>query len=45
MAHRKLLGQGGFGEIHLERNKEDGKVIVVERIVISNSSSSNSDCE
>jgi len=41
----RYLGRGGFGEVHLQRNKEDGKTRAVKRIVMTSTTLSNSDCE
>lgn len=41
----QFLGRGGFGEVRLERNKEDDKVRAVKRIVTASTMLSNSKCE
>jgi hypothetical protein len=40
----RLLGRGGFGEVRLEKNTEDGRVRAVKRITTSTTLSS-SECE
>ena len=39
------LGHGGFGEVRLEKNKEDGKARAVKRIATASTNLSNSECE
>jgi calcium/calmodulin-dependent protein kinase I len=41
----RLLGRGSFGEVHLEKNVEDGKVRAVKRIVTSSTDLSKDECE
>jgi hypothetical protein len=41
----RSLGRGGFGEVRLEKNKEDGKARAVKRIVTTSTALSNSECE
>lgn len=41
----KSLGRGGFGEVHLEWNKEDGKTRAVKRIPTTSTMLSSSECE
>jgi len=41
----RLLGRGGFGEVRLERNKEDGKARAVKRIATTSATLSKSECE
>jgi hypothetical protein len=41
----QILGRGGFGEVRLERNTEDGKARAVKRIPIVSSNLSNDECE
>jgi hypothetical protein len=41
----RLLGRGGFGEVHLQKNAEDGRVRAVKRIVTSSTDLSNNECE
>lgn len=40
----KFLGRGGFGEVRLERNKEDGQARAVKRITTASNFLSNSEC-
>jgi serine/threonine protein kinase len=42
---QQSLGRGGFGEVRLERSKEDGKARAVKRIATTNTALSNSECE
>ena len=42
---QRYLGHGGFGEVRLERSKQDGKARAVKRIVTTNTALSNSECE
>jgi hypothetical protein len=39
------LGRGGFGEVRLEKSKEDGKARAVKRIATTSTTLSNSECE
>jgi serine/threonine protein kinase len=41
----RSLGRGGFGEVRLERNREDSKTRAVKRIAITGMTLSNSDYE
>jgi hypothetical protein len=41
----KSLGRGGFGEVRLEKSKEDGKARAVKRIATTSTTLSNSECE
>ena len=41
----RSLGRGGFGEVRLEKSKEDGKARAVKRIVTASTTLSNSECE
>jgi hypothetical protein len=41
----RFLGRGGFGEMRLERNTEDGKARAVKRIATTSTTLSNSECE
>ena len=41
----RSLGRGGFGEVRLEKCKEDGNVRAVKRIVTTSTTLSNSECE
>lgn len=41
----RLLGRGGFGEVRLEKNIEDGKVRAVKKIPILNVNLSNEEYE
>lgn len=40
-----FLGRGGFGEVRLERNREEGTVRAVKRITTASPNLSNSECE
>jgi calcium/calmodulin-dependent protein kinase I len=40
----KVLGRGGFGEVRLERNREDEKARAVKKIATS-TTMNNSECE
>jgi hypothetical protein len=40
-----FLGKGGFGEVRLERNRENGTVRAVKRITTASPNLSNSECE
>jgi hypothetical protein len=40
----QILGRGGFGEVRLERNTEDGKARAVKRIVVTGTSRSMDEC-
>jgi hypothetical protein len=41
----RLLGRGGFGEVRLEKSKEDGNARAVKRIATTSTTLSNSECE
>jgi hypothetical protein len=41
----RFLGRGGFGEVRLEKNKEDSKARVVKRIATTSTTLSNNECE
>jgi serine/threonine protein kinase len=41
----RVLGRGGFGEVRLERNIEDGKARAVKMIVTENANLNNDECE
>ena len=41
----RFLGRGSFGEVRLERNKEDGIARAVKRIATTSMTLSNSECE
>src|SRR4051794_5703367 len=41
----RSLGRGGFGEVRLEKNKDDGKERAVKRIATTSTTLSNSECE
>ena len=41
----RLLGRGGFGEVRLERNKQDGRARAVKRIAMMGTNLTNMDCE
>jgi len=41
----QYLGHGGFGEVRLQRNKEDGKTRAVKRIAMTSTTLSNSEWE
>jgi hypothetical protein len=41
----RSLGRGGFGEVRLERNKEDGNARAVKRIAMISTTLTNSECE
>jgi hypothetical protein len=40
----QVLGRGGFGEVRLEKNTEDGKVRAVKRIVVAGTNLSIDEC-
>jgi len=41
----RILGRGTFGEVRLERNKEDGQARAVKRILTNSMTLSKSECE
>jgi serine/threonine protein kinase len=41
----QVLGHGGFGEVRLEKNTEDGKARAVKRIVVAGTNLSINECE
>jgi calcium/calmodulin-dependent protein kinase I len=41
----QILGHGGFGQVRLEKNHEDGQVRAVKRITTTSATLSNSECE
>jgi hypothetical protein len=41
----RLLGRGGFGEVRLERNKQDGRARAVKRIAMMGTNLTNMECE
>jgi len=41
----KFLGRGGFGEVRLERNQQDGRARAVKRIATTSTSLTNRECE
>jgi serine/threonine protein kinase len=41
----RYLGRGSFGEVRLERNKEEDKVRAVKRVATSSSTLSQKECE
>jgi hypothetical protein len=41
----RLLGRGGFGEVRLERNRQDGRARAVKRIAMMGTNLTNMECE
>lgn len=41
----RFIGRGGFGEVRLERDTEDGKVRAVKKIPLLNTTLTNDECE